>query len=127
MERNGRACGNCISEVRCEMKEAMPTWPQTLLITALGMASIVCGYFLSRMRDDWSPSAWAVSGAAADLCDGIRGHVACSSTCALSMAPGRSPSPSSSCWVMARWWRCCGGSGCSVKETDRRQRAWLWG
>ena len=49
-----------ISEVRLEMKETMPTWPQTLLIAAFGMASIVCGYFLSRLRDNWGPSAWAV-------------------------------------------------------------------
>jgi len=60
MEKNGRACGNWISEVRCEMKETMPTWPQTFLIGALGLASIVCGYFLSRMRESWGPSAWAM-------------------------------------------------------------------
>ncbi|MEW6553985.1 MAG: hypothetical protein AB1384_06840 [Actinomycetota bacterium] len=44
------------------MKETMPTWPQTLLICALGMASIVCGYILSRLRDGWGPAAWAVLG-----------------------------------------------------------------
>jgi hypothetical protein len=42
------------------MKETMPTWPQTLLISAFGMAFIVCGYFLSRMRENWGSSAWAV-------------------------------------------------------------------
>ena len=42
------------------MKETMPTWPQTLLICAFGMAFMVCGYFLSRMRDNWGSSAWAL-------------------------------------------------------------------
>jgi hypothetical protein len=37
----------------------MPTWPQTLLISAFGMAIIVFGYWLSRAREDWGPSAWA--------------------------------------------------------------------
>jgi predicted permease len=60
MVENARVYGNWISEVRPDMKETMPTWPQTLLICVLGMASIVCGYFLSRLRDNWGPAAWAV-------------------------------------------------------------------
>jgi hypothetical protein len=42
------------------MKESMPSWPQTILIGAFGMVSIVCGCLLSRMRYDWGPAAWAV-------------------------------------------------------------------
>ncbi len=42
------------------MKTTMPTWPQTLLIMAFGMTSIVCGYFLSHMRESWGSSAWAL-------------------------------------------------------------------
>ncbi|MBN2026575.1 MAG: hypothetical protein JW854_07450 [Actinobacteria bacterium] len=40
------------------MKETMPTWPQTALIVAFGMAAIVIGYYLSRMRGNWGTSAW---------------------------------------------------------------------
>jgi len=42
------------------MKETMPTWPQTALIVAFGMAAIVLGYYLSRMRGDWGPPAWSL-------------------------------------------------------------------
>ena len=41
------------------MKDTMPSWPQTMLICAFGTAFIVCGYFLSRARGSWGPSAWA--------------------------------------------------------------------
>jgi len=40
------------------MKETMPSWPQTALIVVFGMLAVVLGYFLSRMRGDWGPSAW---------------------------------------------------------------------
>jgi hypothetical protein len=40
------------------MRDTMPTWPQMTLITACGMAFIVLGYSLSRMREGWGPSAW---------------------------------------------------------------------
>lgn len=42
------------------MKETMPSWPQMLLISSFGTAAIVCGYFLSRMRENWGSSAWAL-------------------------------------------------------------------
>jgi hypothetical protein len=38
----------------------MPTWPQMVLISAFGMAAIVFGYYLSRMREDWGSAAWAM-------------------------------------------------------------------
>lgn len=41
------------------MKDSLPSWPQTLLICAFGMAFIVCGYYLSRARGSWKPSTWA--------------------------------------------------------------------
>ena len=44
----------------CEMKETMPTWPQTFLIIAFGMAAVVFGYYLSGMRDAWGSSAWVL-------------------------------------------------------------------
>jgi hypothetical protein len=47
-------------EVNHEMKDTMPTWPQTLLITALGMGFCAVAYFLSHMRDNWGASAWAL-------------------------------------------------------------------
>ena len=42
------------------MKGTMPTWPQTALICAFGALALVLGYFLSRMRGDWGPAAWAI-------------------------------------------------------------------
>jgi hypothetical protein len=42
------------------MKDTMPTWPQTLFICAIAAAFIVLGYFLSRMRGNWGPPAWAM-------------------------------------------------------------------
>jgi pilus assembly protein TadC len=42
------------------MKETMPTWPQTLLIAAFGVVAVILGYYLSRMRGNWGPSAWAI-------------------------------------------------------------------
>lgn len=38
----------------------MPNWPQTLVICAFAMAFIVCGYFLSRVRESWGSSAYAM-------------------------------------------------------------------
>ena len=42
------------------MRDAMPTWPQTLIICAFAMIFIVCGYYLSRVHGNWGPSSWAL-------------------------------------------------------------------
>jgi hypothetical protein len=42
------------------MKENMPTIPQTFLICAFAAAFVIVGYFLSRMRESWGPSAWGL-------------------------------------------------------------------
>jgi predicted neutral ceramidase superfamily lipid hydrolase len=42
------------------MKNTQPTWPQTLLICAFAAAFCFLGYFLSRMRNHWGPSAWLI-------------------------------------------------------------------
>ena len=42
------------------MRDAQPTWPQTMLICAFGAAFCLLGYLLSRMRGSWGPAAWAV-------------------------------------------------------------------
>lgn len=47
-------------EVMVEMKDVMPTWPQTLLIAGLGGSFCLCCYLLSRSYGDWGPSAWGI-------------------------------------------------------------------
>ena len=44
------------------MKNDLPTWPQTLLICALGAAFCLLGYILSRMHGGWSPVQWSIAG-----------------------------------------------------------------
>lgn len=42
------------------MKDAMPTWPQLLLISFFGMAAVFLGFMFSRMRGSWPAATWGV-------------------------------------------------------------------
>ena len=44
------------------MKNDIPTWPQTLLICALGTVFCVLGYILSRRHTGWDTSTLAFAG-----------------------------------------------------------------